>query len=425
MAAEPQNDTEKALFARAARSRDAASVLAQQPRSVKDAALEAISAALLTHQDRIIASNAIDVEREAAAGMSAPLQDRLRLTPERIQQLVDAIAVVRGLDDPIGSVRRGQTLPNGLRLRQIRVPLGVIACIYEARPNVTVDIVALALKSGNAAILRGGSASREGNTVLIEVMREAVASVGLPADAIIGIDDLGRPGVQALLNATGYVDLLIPRGGKELIRMVTEGARVPVIATGDGNVHIVLDTSADPELAVDVVLNSKTQRTGTCNTAETLLIVEGSQAAPAVLAALVGAGVRVHADDAARMLAPESSLVSPATEADWDTEYLDLDIAVRVVDSLETAMDHIDKHSTRHTEAILTNSLPNAERFQREVDSASVIVNASTRFTDGGQFGLGAEVGISTARMHARGPMGVEELTTTKWLVNGEGQVRA
>lgn len=424
MPAQPANETEAVLFERAARSRAAAAEVAMAPRSLKDAALEAICRALVSEQDRIIAANALDVEREAAAGMSEPMQDRLRLTAERIQSLVKALRVVIALNDPVGSVRRGNTLPNGIRLRQIRVPLGVIACVYEARPNVTVDIVALALKAGNAAILRGGSAARETNTVLIEVMREAVARAGMPADAIIGIDDLGRDGVTALFNARGYVDLLIPRGGKDLIRTVTESARVPVIATGDGNVHIVLDRTADTRMAVDVLLNSKTQRTGVCNAVETLLILDGADAAPAVLEALAAAGVRLHADERARAIAPDSELVTAATEEDWETEYLDMDLAVKTVDSLEEAAEHIRQYTTGHTEAILTDSVKNAEWFQRVIDSSTVVVNASTRFTDGGQFGLGAEVGISTDRMHARGPMGVEELTTTKWLVTGDGQIR-
>lgn len=421
-------DTESQLIERARRSRRASAVLAQAPRSVKDAALEGVARAVVEQAERILAANARDVERETAAGMPAPLADRLALTRERVAALAEAIGVVVGLEDPVGRVRQGKTLPNGLRLRQVSVPLGVIACVYEARPNVTVDIVALALKSGNAAILRGGSAARETNTVLIEVMREAVEEAGLPADSVIGIDDLGREGVNALLGARGHIDLLIPRGGKGLIETVTQNARVPVIATGDGNVHIVLDRSARTDEAVSILLNAKTQRTGVCNAVETLLVLEGAEAAPAVLEALLEAGVRLHADERARRLIgdrADSELVLEATEADWETEYLDMDLAVKTVDSLDEAMEHIARYSSGHTEAILTDSVANADRFQRTVDSSTVVVNASTRFTDGGEFGLGAEVGISTARLHARGPMGVEELTTSKWLVNGEGHVRA
>ncbi|GAA1348194.1 glutamate-5-semialdehyde dehydrogenase [Falsarthrobacter nasiphocae] len=424
MLAQPTTPVETELFARCERARGAADRLAETTRETRDAALQAMGEALIAKAAVILEANALDVERETAAGMSAPLVDRLRLTEERIRALVDSLEVVRALEDPVGRVRRGSTLPNGLRLRQVTVPLGVIACVYEARPNVTVDIVALALKSGNAVLLRGGSAARETNTVLIEVLRQAVAESGVDADAVVGLDDLGRDGVQALFGARGHVDLLIPRGGRELIRRVTEEARVPVIATGEGNVHIVLDRGADEAQAVEILLNAKTQRTGVCNAAETLLVLDGAEAAPAALRALVDAGVTLHADERARELVAASERVVPATEEDWETEYLNMDLAVRTVDSLEEAIAHIRRYSTGHTEAILTDSTRNAELFQRRVDSAAVVVNASTRFTDGGQFGLGAEVGISTDRLHARGPMGVDELTTTKWLVTGDGHVR-
>jgi glutamate-5-semialdehyde dehydrogenase len=324
----------------------------------------------------------------------------------------------------VGNVVRGQTLPNGLRLRQVNVPMGVVAAIYEARPNVTVDIAGLALKSGNAVILRGGSAAEATNQVLVRVLREALESVGLPADAVQTVDQYGRAGANVLMKARGRVDVLIPRGGRDLIQTVVTNSAVPVIETGEGNVHIFLDESADENMAVEILLNAKTQRPSVCNTVETLLVHSRSTVLPAVAAALRGAGVRLHVDGRISAALPGIE-TQPATDVDWGTEYMDLDLAVAMVDSLDEAVQHIRTWSTGHTEAILTNSLANAERFIAEVDSAAVIVNASTRFTDGGELGLGAEVGISTQKLHARGPMGLTELTTTKWIVQGEGQVRA
>jgi glutamate-5-semialdehyde dehydrogenase len=328
------------------------------------------------------------------------------------------------LPDPVGNVVRGQTLPNGLRLRQVNVPMGVVAAIYEARPNVTVDIAGLALKSGNAVILRGGTAAAATNEALVHVIREALDSVGLPSDAVQTVDQYGREGANALMGARGRVDVLIPRGGRELIQTVVKNSAVPVIETGEGNVHIFIDESATEEMAVEILLNAKTQRPSVCNTVETLLVHSRSTVLPAVAAALRGANVTLHADDRVRAALPASIESEPATDEDWATEYMDLDLAVAMVDSLDEAVQHIRTWSTGHTEAILTNDLSNAERFIAEVDSAAVIVNASTRFTDGGELGLGAEVGISTQKLHARGPMGLTELTTTKWIVQGEGQVR-
>ena len=316
------------------------------------------------------------------------------------------------------------TLPNGLRLRQVHVPMGVVAAIYEARPNVTVDIAGLALKSGNAVLLRGGSAAAETNQALLHVIRDSLEEAGLPADSVQSVDAYGRAGAQALMTARGKVDVLIPRGGRSLIQSVVTQASVPVIETGEGNVHIFLDASADAETAVPILLNAKTQRPSVCNTVETLLIHPDATAARDVLAALHHAGVRLHADARAAELAGGVPTI-PATEEDWGSEYMNLDLAVAVVDTLDDAMAHIRRWSTGHTEAILTNNLANAERFIAEVDSAAVIVNASTRFTDGGQLGLGAEVGISTQKMHARGPMGLRELTTTKWIVQGDGHIRS
>ncbi|WP_309079835.1 glutamate-5-semialdehyde dehydrogenase [Zhihengliuella sp.] len=417
------DDVAAAIAAKADRARRAARVLAQADRDWKDRAITAIAEKLDANRPSIVAGNGRDLERGRANGTTEALLDRLRLDDQRIDGLISSLEDLRGLPDPVGEVMRGETLPNGLRLRQIHVPIGVVGAIYEARPNVTVDIAGLALKSGNAVLLRGGSAAEESNKVLIGLIREALDSVGLPADTVQGIDELGRPGATALMGARGKVDLLIPRGGRNLIQAVVNNATVPVIETGEGNVHLFLDASAPDELAVPIIVNAKTHRTSVCNAAETLLIHKDAIAARSVLEGLSGAGVRLHVDERAAELARGLNTV-PATDEDWSTEYLDLDIAVGVVDSLDEAVEHIRRYSTGHTEAIITNDLANSERFIREIDSAAVIVNASTRFTDGGQLGLGAEVGISTQKMHARGPMGLRELTTTKWIVQGDGHIR-
>lgn len=417
-------DVEAAVHATADRSRHAARLMARANRAWKDRGLHAIGAALLERKDLILAANAKDVAAGKANGTSAAMLDRLTLTDHRISGLVDALENLAGLPDPVGNVVRGQTLPNGLRMRQVNVPMGVVAAIYEARPNVTVDIAGLALKSGNAVILRGGTAAAATNEVLVRILRDALEGVGLPADAVQSVDQYGREGANALMRARGRVDVLIPRGGRELIQSVVLNAAVPVIETGEGNVHIFIDESASEEMAVEILLNAKTQRPSVCNTVETLLVHSRSTVLPAVAAALRGAGVTLHADERIRAALASSVESEPATDVDWETEYMDLDLAVAMVDSLDEALTHIRTWSTGHTEAILTNNLANAERFIAEIDSAAVIVNASTRFTDGGELGLGAEVGISTQKLHARGPMGLTELTTTKWIVQGEGQVR-
>ena len=417
-------DVEKAVHAIADRSRHAARKMAMANRAWKDRALQAVAAGLQASTRDILAANAKDVAAGKANGTSAAMLDRLTLTETRIAGLVAALDNLAGLPDPVGNVVRGQTLPNGLRLRQVNVPMGVVAAIYEARPNVTVDIAGLALKSGNAVILRGGSAAEATNEVLVRVLREALESVGLPADAVQTVDQYGRAGAGVLMRARGRVDVLIPRGGRELIQTVVTNSAVPVIETGEGNVHIFIDESAGEEMAVEILLNAKTQRPSVCNTVETLLVHSGSTVLPAVAAALAKAGVRLHTDERVRAALPASIESEPATDEDWGTEYMDLDLAVAMVDTLDEAVKHIRTWSTGHTEAILTNDLANAERFIAEIDSAAVIVNASTRFTDGGELGLGAEVGISTQKLHARGPMGLTELTTTKWIVQGEGQVR-
>lgn len=410
----------------ARRAKVASRALATANRMTKDAALGAIADALVAGADQIVAANAEDLARGRANGMSDGLLDRLALTPERIAQIADALRDVAALPDPVGEVVRGQTLPNGLRLRQIRVPMGVVGMIYEARPNVTVDAAGLALKSGNAVILRGGSAAASSNVVIVAVMRAALEAQGLPADLVQSIDAYGREGGVALMRARGLVDLLIPRGGADLIQTVVRESLVPVIETGVGNVHVYVDATADVDMAVAIVLNAKTQRVGVCNAAETLLVHEDAAAAflPVALAALADAGVVLHGDPAALSFAPEGAGMVPATDEDWATEYLALELGVRVVPSLDAAVEHIRTWSSGHTEAIVTRDITAADRFVAEVDSAAVMVNASTRFTDGGELGLGAEIGISTQKLHARGPMGLSELTTTKWVVTGDGHIR-
>lgn len=420
-------EVREAVLEVARRAQVAARALTTATRATKDAALHAMAELLVAAAQEIVEANAVDLERGRAAGISPGLLDRLALTPERIGAIAEALRDLAALPDPVGEVVRGSTLPNGLRLRQVRVPLGVVGIIYEARPNVTVDAAGLALKSGNAAILRGGSAASGSNDAIVRVLGRALESVGLPADAVQSIDAYGRPGAVALMHARGLVDLLVPRGGADLIRTVVQEATVPVVETGTGNCHVYVDDSADLDMAVAIVLNSKTHRVGVCNAAETLLVHEAvaDTFLPAVLTALHDAGVTVHGDEVTARHAPSGTRVVPATDEDWATEYLSLDLAVRVVPGLDEAVEHIRRWSSGHTEAIVTGSLGASEAFVARVDSAAVMVNASTRFTDGGQLGLGAEIGISTQKMHARGPMGLPELTTTKWVVQGEGQVRS
>ena len=407
------------------RAKVASRSLATASRTAKDAALEAIAEALVAGSDRILAANAKDLARGEQGGMSASLLDRLRLDPARIAAIAAAVRHVAGLPDPVGEIVRGSRLPNGLRLSQVRVPMGVIGMIYEARPNVTVDAAALALKSGNAAVLRGGSAAEATNVVLVEVMREAVAATGLPADSISSIDEWGREGVQHLMRARGVVDLVIPRGGAGLIKAVVENSTVPVIETGIGNCHVYVDASADLAQALEIALNAKVQRPSVCNAAETLLVHADVAGAflPGALAAYHQAGVRLHVDERTAALAGDVP-VEPVTDEDWAAEFHGLELAVGVVDGLDEAIGHIHRWSTGHSEAICTTDTRSADRFVAEVDSAAVMVNASTRFTDGGEFGFGAEIGISTQKLHARGPMGLPELTSTKWVVVGDGHVR-
>ncbi|MCW4464683.1 glutamate-5-semialdehyde dehydrogenase [Glutamicibacter sp. MNS18] len=414
---------EEAVSTLATRARKASRVLSRANRDWKDRALRQIGKTLDENRSRILQANAEDLEAGRAEGTSKAMLDRLKLDDARIDGLIGALEELAGLPDPVGRVVRGETLPNGLRMRQVNVPMGVIGTIYEARPNVTVDIAGLSLKSGNAVLLRGGSAALNSNLALVGLIRDALEKVSLPRDLVISVDEFGRAGADAMMGARGKIDVLIPRGGRELIQRVVTTAKVPVIETGEGNVHIYIDQSADTEMAIDILLNAKTQRPSVCNTVETLLIHQDAAAGLPVLKELSKAGVRLHTEARAGELAAGLEPVT-ADENDWANEYLDLDIAVKLVSDMDEALEHIRTYSTGHTEAIITGSLQSSERFIAEIDSAAVIVNASTRFTDGGQLGLGAEVGISTQKIHARGPMGLAELTTTKWVVQGDGHIR-
>ncbi|WP_445271632.1 glutamate-5-semialdehyde dehydrogenase [Streptomyces bambusae] len=408
-------------------ARTAAAAIAPLPRSAKDTALLAIADALEARTAEIVEANAQDIAKARSAGTSETVIDRLTLTPERVAAIASDVRDVAALPDPVGEVVRGSTLPNGIDLRQIRVPLGVVGIIYEARPNVTVDAAALCLKSGNAVLLRGSSSAYASNTALVAILRDAVASTGLPADAIQLVPGESRDSVRELMRARGLVDVLIPRGGASLIKTVVEESTVPVIETGTGNCHVYVDAQADLDMAVEILINSKAQRPSVCNAAETLLVHRDIADAflPRALDALADAGVTVHGDERVLGAATDTkATVLPATDEDWAAEYLSYDIAAGVVDSLDDAVAHIRRWTSGHTEAIVTTSQAAARRFTQLVDSTTVAVNASTRFTDGGQFGFGAEIGISTQKLHARGPMGLPELTSTKYIVTGDGHIR-
>jgi glutamate-5-semialdehyde dehydrogenase len=397
--------------------------LGQANSTVKNAALEAIALNLEGAVKAIMTANAKDLTNGKDSGIAQSLLDRLTLDEKRISGLAAAVRQIIGLADPVGNVIDGMTLANGLKLTQVRVPFGVVGCIYEARPNVTIDIAALAIKSGNVALLRGGSAALETNRVLVALIQKSLLEAGLPEHCVQSVDEFGREGAVELMQARGFVDVLIPRGSANLIKTVVTESKVPVIETGDGVVHIFVDESAELDKAVPLIINSKVQRPSVCNALETLLVHSSIAAKllPGLGEALTSAGVVIHGCEQTQQLIPNAV---PATTADWEAEYLSLELAVRVVDDLDQALDHIATYSTHHTESILTTDTVNADRFLAEVDSAVVMVNASTRFTDGGEFGFGAEVGISTQKLHARGPMGLRELTSTKWLVRGSGQVR-
>jgi len=411
------------VLATAQRARIASTKLATASRAVKDTALLAIAAALVARVDEVLSANKVDVDAAAASGATDSYIDRLRLDARRVEAIAADVVKTAGLPDPVGEVLRGGVLANGLELRQIRVPLGVVGIIYEGRPNVTVDAAALCLKSGNAVLLRGSSSALSSNRALVAILRDAVESVDLPADAIQLVPGAGHEAAKHLMRARGLVDVLIPRGGADLIRSVVEESTVPVIETGVGNCHVYVDADADLDMAITILLNAKTSRPSTCNTAETVLVhaAVADEFLPRALAALSAAGVTVHGDEA---VASRDPAVVPATDADWDTEYLSLDIAAAVVPSIDAAIAHIRKHGTAHSEAIVTRSQAAARTFIAEVDAAAVLVNASTRFVDGGEFGFGAEIGISTQKLHARGPMGLPELTSTKYVVVGDGHVR-
>jgi glutamate-5-semialdehyde dehydrogenase len=410
------------VVAAAGRARTAAHVLALATRAEKDRALEAMAQGLLAHADELLAANAEDVARAEEAGTPANVVDRLRLTQDRLAAMAQGLRDVAALPDPVGEVVRGATLANGLELRQVRVPFGVVGMIYEARPNVTADAAGICLKSGNAVLLRGSSSARSSNAAIVEVLRGALGSAGLGPDCVQLVPGETHESVKALMRARGHVDVLVPRGGAGLIRSVVEESTVPVIETGVGNCHVYVDRAADLDKALAIVLNSKTQRTSVCNAAESLLVHAdvADVFVPRVVTALQEAGVTVHGDDS---FAGRPDVV-PATDDDFEREYLSLDISAAVVPDLDAAVAHIRRFSSGHTEAIVTEDLAAARRFTAAVDSAAVMVNASTRFTDGGELGFGAEIGISTQKLHARGPMGLPEMTSTKYVVTGDGHVR-
>ncbi|MDX3004637.1 glutamate-5-semialdehyde dehydrogenase [Kribbella solani] len=408
----------------ARRARVASYALAEASRAAKDAALHAMAAALRANTDAIVAANAKDVAAAREAGTPESTVDRLALDPARVDAMAAGLEQLAGLNDPVGEVVRGYTLPNGLELRQVRVPFGVVGIIYEARPNVTADAAGICLKSGNAVLLRGSSSAAASNSAIIAVLRAAAETSGLPADVVQGVPT-DRAAVKELMQARGLVDVLIPRGGAGLIQTVVSESTVPVIETGVGNCHVYIDADADLELGLEILLNSKIQRPSVCNAAESLLVhaAVADEFLARALPVLAQAGVTVHGDPKVVAAGNDSAVVA-ADEDDFGTEYNSLDLSAAVVDSLEAAVQHIRRYSSGHTDAIVTRSQSAARRFTQAVDSAAVVVNASTRFTDGGEYGFGAEIGISTQKLHARGPMGLPEMTSTKYIVTGEGQLR-
>lgn len=406
------------------RAKAASRIMATMSTERKNDALTSMAEALIANSERIMAANEKDIEAATIKGISSSLLDRLMLNSIRIKEMAEGLYDVAILTDPVGEIIKGWRVPNGLSIRQVRVPLGVIGIIYEARPNVTVEAASLCVKSGNAIILRGGSMSHHSNLILTQVISDAAAQVGLPKDAIQAVTNPSREAAIELMKLDNYLDLLVPRGGPELIHSVVSNATVPVLWAGAGNCHVYVDESADLEMAEKIVVNAKCQRPSVCNAAETLLVNKAvaEKFIPKATSDLMAQGVTIIGDEAVRALVPEAQV---ATEKDWYTEYLELKIAVRVVDSVQEAIDHINKYGTLHSEAIITRDLESARKFTEEVDAAAVYVNASTRFTDGGQFGLGAEIGISTQKLHARGPMGLTALTSTKYVIEGTGQIRS
>ena len=420
-----------AVCAMADRAAEAQRALAKSTTDVKNGLLAAIADALDARADEIAAANALDMSQAFDEGMDAGKLDRLKFDVPRIAASAQDMRHVATLPDPVGQVVRGFEAPNGLRLQQVRVPMGVIGMIYEARPNVTVDVVSLCIKSGNAALLRGGHAAERTNAATLAIVTDVLAELHFAAALVDTVDPYGREGATALMEARGHVDLLVPRGSARLIQAVVRNSKVPVIETGAGNVHIYVDRSADLTKAIPILLNAKTQRVGVCNAAEKLIVHRDVAEAflPMAAQALANAHVAIHADEVSYRIIGEANIrdieLLEADASDWGTEYLALEIGVRVVDSIDDAIAHINTYSTHHTESILAEDYGAVERFTKDIDSAVVMVNASTRFTDGGVFGFGAELGISTQKMHARGPMGLQEMTTTKWIGYGTGQVRA
>lgn len=415
--------TYELVKAKAQAAKQAAAKLAVTSTAVKNAALLAMAAALEAQQSEILAANERDMTAAAAKGMKSSMLDRLKLTAERISGMADGLRQVAGLADPVGNVIDGKTLPNGLHITKIRVPLGVIGIIYEARPNVTADAAGLCLKSGNAVILKGGSEAMESNKTVAVILAQAAEGAGIPAGSIQFIDTSDRQAVQDLIHMNGLVDVVIPRGGAGLIQAVVRNASVPVIETGAGVCHTYVDKDADVEMAMKIAFNAKVQRPSVCNAMETLLVHKdiADKFLPMMLMMYNSSAVEIRGDEAVQEY---SGQVHPVTEEDWSTEYGDLRLSVKIVDSIEEAMAHIAKYGTGHSECIVTDNYQAAQLFQYTVDAAAVYVNASTRFTDGNEFGFGAEIGISTQKLHARGPMALPELTSTKYLINGNGQVR-
>lgn len=406
----------------AAGAKAAGRVLATARRHDKDTALHAMAEALKAHQDVVLRANADDVGRAEQAGVSAAMIDRLSLNPERIAGMAEGLRQLAELTDPVGEVVRGWRLANGMRVNQVRVPLGVIGIIYEARPNVTADAAGICVKSGNSCLLRGSSSALESNRAIVDALRAGLGAAGLPVEAVSLVGG-GHETTQEMMRARGLIDVLIPRGGAGLINTVVSGSQVPVIETGTGNCHLFVERSADQEMALGIIVNAKTQRPSVCNALETLLVDReiAKVFLPRVVDVLVAAGVTLHGDQAS--LAVDARII-PAAPDEYDSEYLSLDLAVKVVDGIDEAIDHIRVHSTGHSETIVSGDAAAQQRFIEEIDAAAVLVNASSRFVDGGEFGFGAEIGISTQKMHARGPMALPEMTTTKFIIRGEGQVR-
>ncbi len=406
-----------------AHAKEAQRILAKAGGAVIDKALNAIAAALEKNAQYILEENSKDIRTAAENDMAQAMIDRLTLTHDRISGMAQGLRQVASSENPVGRVLWGETRPNGLRIEKISVPIGVIAVIFEARPNVTADAAAICLKAGNSVILKGGKEAINSNKAIAAVMRNALADVGLPEDCIILIDNISRQATTELMKLNGYVDLLIPRGGAGLIRSVVENATVPVIETGVGNCHIYVDKNADITMAADIIANAKASRVSVCNACESLLIHKdiAESALPVIGEALQAKNVEIRGDETVCGILPYAV---PATEDDYATEFLDYIISVKTVDDIDEAIAHIAKYSTGHSEAIITNSFASAEKFKSEVDSAAVYVNASTRFTDGGEFGFGAEIGISTQKLHARGPLGVQHMVSSKYVISGNGQIR-